>query len=287
MKEVIKYCFCPALFIAAMTLTACTERIEIELDTTYRRLVVYGTVTTDSVHHQVRLSATSDYFSNQPAPAVRDALVELEAGDTRIRLVESDTVPGLYQTRDAFRGIPGTTYHLYIRQVDVDGDGTFKSYEAESTMPTIPLLDSVRLVYFRSPFISGYQVFMYAQDPPEREWYSYRIWKNSDLLTESLSEYMAQSDDFINGEYIYGLPVGFLPDDDPRDALQPGDTITLELNSIGQDYFYFISDAQLEIFGNNPLFSGPPANVRSNISNGGQGIFAALAVKRASSIAGP
>lgn len=287
MKRWISYRYGLMLLFAAVVLSACQEIIDIELDTTYRRLVVYGTVTTDSLHHQVRLSTTSDYFSNQPAPAVSKALVELEMGETVLRLEESAAVPGLYQTPVAFRGKPLTTYRLLISQVDVDNDGTFESYEAETTMPDVPLLDSIRLVYFRSPFVSAYQVFMYAMNPPEREWYSFKLWKNSDLLTDELSDYMVQSDDFVNGQYIYGLPVGFLIDSDPEQALQPGDTVTLELNSIDKDFYDFISDAQLEIMGNIPLFSGPSANVHSNIGNNGIGIFTAYSLKKVSAIVKP
>jgi hypothetical protein len=125
---------------------------------------------------------------------------------------------------------------------------------------------------------------MYAQDLPSREWYNFKIWKNSDLLTDTLSKFAVQPDDFFNGSYIYGLPVGFLWDDDPREALQPGDSVTLELNSIEKAYYDFVVDAQLEIMGNNPLFSGPPANVRSNIDNGGKGIFTAYSAHRVSVI---
>ncbi|MCK5135513.1 MAG: DUF4249 domain-containing protein [Bacteroidales bacterium] len=272
------------LVLALMGFAACTELIDIELDSTFQRLVVFGTVTSDSVRHQVQLTTSSDYFSNRPSPKVSGALVELEYGNNLVILEEHDTIPGLYRTPAAFRGEPQTTYHLHISQVDADGDGADESYYAESTMPSGLKLDSIRLTYFKSPFFSGYQVFMYALDPPTREWYSFKIWKNSDLLTDTLSKYSIQSDDFYNGSYIYGLPVGFLMDEDPREALMPGDTVTLELNSIDLDYYNFIVDAQLEIMGNNPLFSGPAANVRSNIDNQGKGIFTAYPVQRVSAI---
>ena len=66
-----------------------------------------------------------------------------------------------------------------------------------------------------------------------------------------------------------------------------GDTVTFELNSIDQNYYNFVVDAQLEIFGNNPLFSGPPANIRSNIKEGGQGVFTAFSIQRISRLAPP
>lgn len=273
------------LVLAASLLPgSCTEVIDIELDSTYRRLVVYGTVTTDSIRHQVRLTTSSDYFSNEPSPKITGALVELEFDGRKVRMDAIDTLEGLYQSPGAFRGVPGTTYTLHISGVDVDKDGISESYSASSTMPGIPLLDSIVLSYFRSPFVSGYQVFMYALDPPSRNYYGFRLLKNGQPLTERLFDYTVQTDDFFNGSYIFGLPVGFLSDDDPDEAVVPGDTVTFELNSIDRAFYDFVVDAQLEILGNNPLFSGPPANVRSNINNNGKGIFAAYAIHRVSSV---
>jgi hypothetical protein len=267
-----------ALFLAGTV--SCTEIIDIELDSTYQRLVVYGTVTDDSVRHQVQLSLSSDYFSNSPAPRISGALVELETADRVIPFPEHDTIPGLYLAEEPFRGVPGHNYRLHISHVDADGDGNVESYLAESRMPQGAQPDSIRVSYFQSPFFSGYQVFMYAQDPPERNWYCFKIWKNQQLLTDTLSKFSIQSDELFNGSYIYGVPVGFLWDGDPNEAAQPGDTITLELDDIDRSYFNFIADAQLEIAGNNPLFSGPPANVRSNIEPDAQGVFASFSVHR-------
>ncbi len=287
MKRMIKYGRGWLMLIAGLGLSACTEIIDIELDSTYTRLVVYGTITTDSVHHQVQLSTSSDFFSNMPSPPISNARVELEFDDNLIRLLEQDTIPGLYLTPIAFRGIPQTNYKLHISQVDVDGDGNVDSYHSESIMPDVPQLDSINLRYFLTPFVSGYQVLMYGQDPPSRNWYNFKLWRNSTLLSRLLSDLFVQTDDFYNGTYIYGLPVGFVADDDPEEAALPGDTITFELNSIEQTYYNFIVDSQLEIAGNNPLFSGPSANIRSNIDNGALGVFAAYSIERASIILEP
>jgi hypothetical protein len=269
------------LILAGMM--SCTEVIEIELDSTYQRLVVYGTVTTDSVRHQVQLTTSSDYFSNEPAPRVSGAVVELEFDNTILHLEERDSIPGLYLTPYAFRGEPGTTYMLRISQVDINGDGITETYKASSTMPAGAKLDSISLQYFTSYFGSGYEIYMFALDPPTRDWYGLKFSKNSDLLTDTLIKYSVQSDDFYNGKYLfYGVPVGFLSDDDPRESVHPGDTVTLELNGIEKAYYDFVLDARLEIYGNNPLFSGPPANVPSNIDNEGQGIFTAYSIQRSS-----
>ena len=264
-------------------MVSCTEVIDIELDSTYRRLVVYGTISTDSIRHQVKLTTTSDYFSNKPSPTVTGALVELEFDGKTMQFEEQDTIAGLYLAPFAFRGEPGTEYLLHISQVDVDGNGEFEIYNAASTMPGGVRLDSISLNYTLTPWWSGWEVYMYALDPPTRDWYGIKVWKNSDLLTDTLISYLVFPDDFYNGGYLYyGYAVAYLNDSTERERLYPGDTVTFELNQIDKSYYDFVGDAQWEIIGYNPLFSGPSANVRSNVDNGAQGIFAAYSIQRTS-----
>ena len=264
---------------------SCTEIVQIDLESTYTRLAVEGGITSDSVHHQVVLSLSGEYFSNRPAPRVSQAEVHIDFDGTSLLLEEHDTIPGLYLTPYAFRGVIGTTYELSIDQVDVDNDGTFESYRASSTMPGGVVFDSILLNYSSNVFGSGWEVYMFALDPPSKDWYGFDFWKNSELLTPGLSDYGIQPDDFYNGKYLfYGIPIAYFSDEETDEKLIPGDTIILELHSIEKAYYDFVGDAQLELFGNNPLFSGPPANIRSNIDNGGTGAFTAYSISRASAI---
>lgn len=274
------------MVLAALLLaSACTEQIDIELDSTYARLVVEGAVSTDSINHSVVLSLTSNYFSNKPSPKVRDALVELKFGTESMVLEENDTIPGRYEAPYAFRGKIGTTYELDISQIDVDGDGVEEDYHASSTMPGGSELEKIELKYYPSSLVSGHTVFLYLYHPMElRDWFGIKLIKNSDMLTDSLFKYGVLSDELFDTGYLPGLPVGFLSDEDAREALQTGDTLSLELNCIEESYYNFVTEAQLEIAGNFPLFSGPPSNVVSNIDNGAMGIFAAYSIQRISVI---
>ncbi|RLD56468.1 MAG: hypothetical protein DRI97_07380 [Bacteroidetes bacterium] len=274
------------ILIAALILaTACTEKIDIELDSTYARLVVEGAVTTDSMNHYVLLSITSDYFSNRPSPRIQDAVVELSFGDETLQLIENETIPGRYEAPYAFRGEIGITYDLDISQLDVNQDGQDEIYHATSTMLGGSELEKIEIKYYPTPVASGYMVFMYLYHQPEiRDWFGFKLKKNSDLLTDTLYKYSVLSDEIFDSGYFPGLPVGFLSDDDPREAVHPGDTITFELNCIEESYYNFVSEAQLEIAGNFPLFSGPPSNIVSNIDNGAVGIFAAYSIQRFSVI---
>jgi hypothetical protein len=89
-------------------------------------------------------------------------------------------------------------------------------------------------------------------------------------------------DKFINGTYANGTSIYFLDQSSEYERLVAGDTVTVELNSLGKEYFNFLQEAQAELRGSNPLFSGPPANVKGNISNGAIGFFSAYSVSRAS-----
>lgn len=281
MKFIFTYPSYLILIVMVILTSACTEKIEIELDSTYARLVVEGELTSDSLNHYVILSVTSDYFSNKPAPRVEDALVEITFGDVTLQLIEDQEQAGRYETPYAFRGLIGTTYELDISHLDIDQDGVEESYHASSTMLGGSELEYIELKYYPTPLTSGYTVFMYASHPPEiRDWFGFKLLKNSDLLTDSLFKYSVLSDEIFDSGYFPGLPVGFLSDDDPREAVHPGDTVTFELNCIEEAYYDFITEAQLEIAGYYPLFSGPPSNVVSNIDNGALGIFAAYSIQR-------
>lgn len=273
------------LFLAAILLvSSCTEIVEIELGSTYKRLVVHGIITSDSLNHGVELTTTTDYFFNENPPPVQQATVSVAFNDTIIYLEEIANRPGIYKSSRPFRGEPGVTYFLEISDVDIDEDGDTENYAAETTMPEIAKADSITLTRFVTPFFSGYQVALWSPDPPGVNYYNYKLFLNGAPINRRLSDYTVQPDDFFNNNYAAGLPVGFLNDDDEDETINPGAIITLEINSITEDYYNFIVDAQSEIFGNNPLFSGPPANVPTNITNNAVGIFAAYSIDRISAV---
>lgn len=279
-------CIKPVFFLLALStsLWQCTERIEIELDSTFTRLVVEGNVTSDTMQHWVRLSETSDYFYNQVAPAVTGARVTIDDGFTVQQLEESSTKPGWYHTRPDYFGIPGRTYTLSIENVDIDKDGKNEDYSATSKMNPVNPIDSIRIEWFDT-FFEGYQVRVWAWDSPEPDWYAFKVRKNGVLLTDTLYEMIVQSDEFFNGNYTYGIPSQFLSADKPDEVVEVGDTITFEINGITEEYYNYVIEAQSQVFPQTPLFSGPPANIRTNLDHGAIGFFAAYSVRYSSTIA--
>lgn len=268
--------------IVAFMAASCTEKVDIQLDESYTRLVVDGCITTDTMAHTIRLTTTSSYYYNQPAPAVSGATLAITDGNTIYPLTE--TRPGIYQTADTIAGKQGHTYTLNISlQQEIGG---YSDYSAVSYMNSLSTLDSVGLKFQPDWGDKGfYEVKVYVQEPPTVDFYRFMIYKNNELLTDTITEWFVTDDKFFNGSYTNGAPVAYLNQRNPSERLEAGDIVTVEVDNIGKEYCTFIWNTQSEIRGSNPLFSGPPANVEGNISNGAIGFFAAYANTRASAAA--
>lgn len=263
-------------------LSACSERMTIELDSTYTRLVVYGEITNVRKVHSIKLSKSSDYYSNIPPAGVTGASVSIFDDKTEYILNESSRQPGVYETNSNFTGVSGKTYRLKIENVDINGDGMMESYSASSYLPPVANIDSIKLSYISNSFISGWQILLYAMDPANtKDFYISKVFKNGKLQTDTLSEYFFRSDELFNGSYTNGIVSQFLSDYKANEKVSRGDTIMFELDGITKEYYEFLAEAQAEIYPKTPLFSGPPANVKSNISNNALGFFTAYSARRA------
>jgi hypothetical protein len=268
-----------------LLITSCTERIDIDLDETYTRLVVYGTITTDTTTHYVQLTKTTSYYYTEAPPAVSGARVEIsdEEGNV-ISLVEEE--PGLYATSPLFHAVNGTTYTLRVDlQEEINGH---KTYTATSTVTPIYPIDSISLIFQPDWGENGfYEVGCYYQDPSTKDFYMFNIFKNGELLTDTISNRFISSDEFYNGSYTNGIGVGYLDQSYERETLAIGDTVTFQGCNISEEYYNYIIALQTETNFQTPLFSGPPANVKGNISNGAAGFFAAYGVAYSSKVFQP
>jgi hypothetical protein len=272
----------PAIFLV---ITSCTERIDIELDDTYTRLVVDGAITTDTTRHFVELSATTSYYYNEAPPKVSGASVEISDDLGNLETL-TEIAPGKYATSEDFAAVVGRTYTLRIDlQEEINGH---KTYTASSEVKPIFPIDSIGLVSQPDWGEKGfYEVTCYYQDPPTRDIYMFNIFKNGELLTDTINDRLVAEDDFFNGSYTNGIGVGYLDQSNEREVLQTGDTVTFQGCNITQEYYDFIITLQAETGFQTPLFSGPPANVKGNIDNGAVGFFAAYGVAYSSMVFQP
>jgi len=265
------------ILLLSVRLISCTERIDIELDDGSVRLVVEGSVTTDTMSHKIILSKTTSYYYNQKAPSVTGAMVSISTGKEIIQLHEA--APGIYETDSTFFGVEGETYTLDIKlAIPVGG---FSRYSATSMMNNEVIIDSLNLLFHPDWSKEGFwEVKCFFQDPQTADYYRFLISRNGKMLSDTLDEWFITDDRFFSGGYVEGTTVAVLDQGSADEKLVNGDTVMVELNSIGRDYAGFLGEAQAELMGSNPLFSGPPANVNGNISNGAIGFFEAYTASR-------
>lgn len=267
-------------FAASVFSPSCTERIEIDLAGTYTRCVIFGSITSDTTSHMIRITRTTDFFNPSANPGVSGADVRIWDGENEFILTEDPNEPGIYLTEPTVYGIPGRTYTLFVDNVDLLGDGILKSFEATSEMLPVANPDSI-IVEYRDLW-QGWVVQAFAQDPPETEdFYKFLVYQNGKLHSDSLQNINITDDAFFNGSYTNGVVIYYVFGEEGFSA---GDTITAEFCGITQDYYKYLIEAQTTSRPSVPLFSAPPANPRSNISNGAFGYFSAYSVSRTSTI---
>ena len=266
------------LFLAITGMYSCTERIDIPLDDSDVRLVVDGAITTDTSIQTVILSSTSSYYYDQLTPRVSGAQVSISDGTQTFALSEVEA--GKYCTDASVFGVPGRTYTLNIKLGSPIGGTT--DYSAVSTLYPVVPLDSIALLFHPDWSEKGiWEVKCYVQEPPSVDFYRFLVSRNNVILTDSIDEWFVTDDKFFNGNYTNGATVAYLQQGTAQEGLNTGDTVSVEVNSIGKGYANFLWEAQAELRGSNPLFSGPPANVKGNITNGAVGYFAAYSTTRA------
>ncbi len=271
------------IILLLTALASCTEKVEMDLkDVGEATLVVFSEITNDVKAHEVHLTTSAPYFHNQEMPAVSNAVVHIDDGIETIELTEDSSREGIYLTPNDYYGVAGRTYKLQISNVDADGDGNFEEYEAETIMKPSAPVESVGVQY--NSRWDGWEVALFSYDPGDRDdWYLFKVYKNGILFTDTITDYWLTDDKFFNGNIIDGPMVQYF-DEDEGEIVFPGDRITLELAGITEEYYYFITNVQQEGNEKIPLFSGPAANVKGNISNGALGFFSVMEVSRGSTI---
>jgi len=268
------------LFAAA----ACTERIDIKLDETCTRLVVDGSITTDSLPSTVTLKKSSGYFYNAPSPKVTGATVSIFDGTTSYPLIE--TIPGqsgIYSSRDPLPGKTGNEYTLHVLLPEaISGHSSF---EASSMLCPVVSIDSVTTIFHADWGKEGvWAIQLYAQEPGnEVNYYMFNWFRNGVPMSDSIQKKIVMDDQFINSKYMAGIDIFYIDNTHGWETLKAGDTITLQMSGITKKYLNFILQVQQAGF-NLPFFTGPPANIQGNIGNGGSGYFTAYSNSFATTI---
>lgn len=267
--------------ITILVFSGCTERIDIELDPNYERLVVDGEISTDTGSFIVNLTKTADYFYNAPIPKVGGATVQINDGTTTFHLME--TTSGVYATSAGFHGVAGKTYTLSVELEEPIGGE--KDFQADCRLTDVAHLDSIQTEFHPDWGKKGiWEIRVFAQEPGnEVNYYMFRYYRNGKLISDTISKVAISDDTYFNGSYISGLTAIYVDQERYWETLHPGDTVMMQMSGITKEYYNFIYQVQIAGF-NIPFFMGPPANAVGNISNNAVGFFAAYSSSYATTI---
>lgn len=253
-----------AAILTAWLAVACTARIDIRTDSAEERLVIYGYITSDPLRHEISLTRSAPYFADTPPVGVSGAEVTISSEEGTLRLEEDPLNPGNYTTPATFAGREGLTYILRVR-LDFNNDGEDELFEAESYMPYTAALDSITLQPSKL-FNDMIEMQLYGRRPPnEVNYLSFHGYRNGVIINDSLKGFVIIDDKYSSQEEFHGLTCFMFNQEEEDRRLEPGDVVTLRIDVLTEEYARFIWNAQSEIGNNVPIFSGPPANVESNI----------------------
>jgi len=278
-----------SIYILSILSAGCTETIDnIQLDSTRSRLVVEGYISTDTTCQMVKLSKLGDALMKDQIQVISNALITISDGSKTFNLTEDQIKKGTYFTTPDVFGVVGRTYTLLIKNVDINDDLVMEEYTARSLLKPLNPIDSIHLVYNNlNPRFKNWSVNLYAMDPGQgRNFYLFKVLKNNTLLTDSIFKYSIGDNNSFEGKYFNGFPVYNLREERKDEKLTPGDTVTLEMYGITEDYYSFIYSYISDHYPKVPIFSGPSANIPTNIKpiEDAVGVFAAYSIKRKSVI---
>jgi hypothetical protein len=260
--------------LAMIFITACEKTVLLDLDQTAPQIVIEGLVTNQPGYQFVKVSRSANFYQSGKTPRVTDATVTVtdEDGNEIIFIHNPNNHPdsaGYYLPSSPFAGEIGKTYTLLV-----EADG--QEYTAQDKLFSVTTMDSLK--YFvnvgemSDPKIKNryYELVMYAKEPQAtQDFYLFKFYRNDTLNLYNPSDiYFA--DDKTLGEKINGVPSPVY--------YAVGDTARVEVYSLSRIGFVFYNDLYNLLNNDGGMFSPPPANPRTNLSNGALGFFQVSAI---------
>tara|TARA_A100000171_G_C2118290_1_gene139179 strand:- start:745 stop:1581 length:837 start_codon:yes stop_codon:yes gene_type:complete len=270
MKNLYKY----ILFSLTVFFVSCEETIDIDTITSEPKVVIDGVLTNNSELNFIKLSYTRGFYSLDPNPSITDALVTVtdDADNEVVYIHNPNNDPskkGYYYPQTPYAGSIWTTYRL---KVTVDG----VDYTASETMLPVTEIDSLTVIIdeeeMEDPDEEGefYEVLFYAKEPQDRvDHYLFKFYKNGLTLRDFEGDIYFADDDFL-GESISGVPTA--------GYYKLGQYAKVEMYSITREAFIYYNDLSNLLNNDGGMFTPPPANPRTNLSNGAFGYFQVSAV---------
>jgi hypothetical protein len=254
---------------AILMLTACEKTVLLDLEQVEPKVVIEGLVTNRPGYQFVKLSRTVNFYQSGATPRITNAFVTVSDNDGNefVFVHNPSNHPdslGYYLPQTPFTGVIGKTYSLLV---DVNGE----LYEAQDKLLRVTIMDSLKYRINtrekRDPKIDNrfYELLMYTKEPQDSEdYYLFKFYRNDTLNLYNPSD-IYFTDDKTLAEEINGIasPVYY----------ELGDSARVEVYSLSRKGFVFYNDLSNLLNNDGGMFSPPPANSRTNLSNGAVGFF--------------
>jgi len=248
-------------------LSSCTEIINFPLSSDATgNIIVDGGITTDTMAHKIILRLSADYYYNQVAQMAMGAKVTISSANDTFKLHETD--PGVYLTDPTVYAKMGQTYVLNIYY---NGE----HYTASHLIHRIVPIDSLKYVYnktsgrFAARNVPSFEILYYGQEPssvgmPYGDYYLWDYSLNGVSQTDTVTKKRFVSDALVDGNYIHDFQIFTF-----RADLLTSNTglVTVTMSTISKEYYDFLSAVETLVRNTGGFFSGPPANVPTNILN--------------------
>lgn len=264
------------LLYGMLIFVSCTEYVDINLNTDENSyLVVEGSITNEYKKHSVRLTHTASYFDNKKAQAVQNATIRLSGNEKSYTYTETDSA-GVYLS-PRFSAAEEQIYRL-----DIELENG-KTYFAETYLKKKVPIDSIMTTpLYMHPWSGnkGYDIIIFFDEPAGRgDAYIWDLFIDNKLVTDTLRDKQFLTDINFDGKPIKNLDVFWLRDKDfDADTLD----LMVRMQRVEEEYFDFIIGLFLETDFRGGMFDGPPANVKTNMSDGAIGYFYAAGTSMAS-----
>lgn len=254
-------------WLAALAAGCEDEQIKWNTEDVPQMLVVEGSLSSEYQRHQVRLTTSAGYFSNQSTPGLSGASVNLISSRDTFAYEESPNQDGVYLSSEPFAGQPGQSYTLDIRLQEPINQRSH--YQASETMIPGMVLDTIEATLYENPLYVEdspmdsliLYITAYGEEPKNiQNYYMVNLYRNQQALMDTIDEVEIYSDqEELEGRRVNHL---FFFED-----FQPGDTVGLKLYTISKAYRKYLDgiDNIVNQSGNPFDLSGPPANATGNI----------------------
>jgi hypothetical protein len=269
------------LLLISYWFSGCEEEIRLDVNQTIEQIVIEGLLTDSLRRHVVKISTTNNLYDTGEFPKVNNASVRVteitsDGQENHFDYIQEGK-DGYYYSETAFSGKLENSYKL-----EVVWEG--KVFEATDVLLPVAPIDSLvpRLIdpedvsdetkdSLGTEFGPFYEILFYAVEPPERvDYYHWRFYRNGVFKNFEGDAVFYASDELVRSE-INGI---IFPG-----IYTKGDTVYQEQYSLTRNGYLYFFDLETVLFSDGGMFSPPPANPRTNLSNGALGFWQVSALE--------